>query len=192
MAPRHQSNLRPHSRSSALAAILVAGGLILSGSGCGDKAPASAAADDIDACTLLTGADVDAVLGSAVGHPLARRHGDETFWLSTCHYQADTGNGILSAGLTLKPHHVADGPLKAYTDYETALIAELGDGAALTPVAGIGERAGWQDFGTSVGQLTVFQGPYQLILSASATAGADQLANAKALAGRVLQRLNPR
>jgi len=190
MTPRHQASLRPHLRPSALAAILVAGGLIVSG--CGEKAPASDAADAIDACTVLTGADVDAVLGSAVGDPLARRHGDETFWLSTCHYQAETGNGILSAGLTLKPHGVADGPLKAYADYETALIAELGDGAALTPVTGIGERAGWQYFGTPVGQLTVFQGPYQLILTASATAGADQLANAKALAERVLQRLNPR
>ncbi len=191
MALRYPTGLDPRSRSWLLA-ILVAGCLVGSGSGCGEKAPASAAADDIDACTVLTGSDVGAVLGTTVGEPLAQRHGDGAFWLSTCQYQADTGDGILSAGLTLKPHHVPEGPLKAYADYEQALIAELGDTASMTPVPGIGERAGWQDFGTSVGQLAVFQGPYQLILTASATAGQDQLANARSLAERVLQHLQSR
>ncbi len=187
MMTRHRAS--SPSRIYRRAAVLAAVCLIATGTGCGEKAPPAATADAIDACTLLTRADVDAVLGITVGDPQARQNGTGEFWLSTCNYSAETTHGILAASLLLKPHHVADGPMKAYSDYESGLIAELGKDVALTPVDGIGERAGWQDFGTPIGQLAVFRGPYQLILTASATAGADQLTNAKTLAGTVLQRL---
>jgi hypothetical protein len=159
------------------------------GAGCREQVAGPEAPGLLDACALLKNTDVDAVLGTAMGDPQARQHGNGEFWLSTCNYDVDTADGILGASLLLRPHHVVDGPVKAYADYETGLMAELGTGAALMPVDDIGDRAGWQDFGTSVGQLAVFDGPYQLILTASATANSDQLTNARQLAERVLQHL---
>lgn len=171
---------------------LLAACLLGIGAGCSEQVAAPEAPVPLDACALLKKSDVDAVLGVAMGDPHARQQGKGEFWLSVCNYDADTADGFLGAGLLLRPHHVADGPVKAYADFEAGLIAEMGTGAALMPVDGVGDRAGWQDFGTSMGQLAIFAGPYHLILNASATADSDQLTNARQLAGRVLQHLQKR
>ncbi len=171
----------------SLATLLVTAGLVVGG--CGEKTPTTASRGPIDACTVLTVADVEKVLDVKVGDPQERTYGKGDFWASTCQYHGDAGNETRSAGILLKPHQDKQGAEKAYAAYEAELIAELGKGVALAPVEGIGQRAGWQDFGTSIGQLAVFQGPYQLIITASATPNADQLTNAKTLARKALGHL---
>jgi hypothetical protein len=174
----------------SLAALLVTAGLAVGG--CGEKTPTTASEGPIDACTLLTVADVEKVLEVKVGDPQRRNQGEGNFWMSMCNYQGEAGNETRSASILLKPHQDTQGAEKAYAAYEAELVAELGKGVALAPIEGIGQRAGWQDFGTSIGQLAVFQGPYQLIITASATPKADQLTNAKALARKALENLQAR
>jgi hypothetical protein len=162
--------------------------MLISGVGCSDG-PGTTFAERSDACDLLTRADFVAVLGAEPAEPQARAMGDGEFWATSCTYQADAPGGLGTASLLLRPHHAAAGPVAAYGEYEAGLVGELGENARLTPVGELGQRAGWQDFGTPIGQLTVFDGPYQLIFTASATASADQRVNARRLAERVLPRL---
>lgn len=169
-----------------VAALLL--GMLGSGVGC-SEGPGTTSAKRLDACELLTRADVVAVLGAEPSEPQARDTGDGELWATTCTYQVDTPDGLRMASLLLRPHHVAAGPGAAYQEYEAGLIAAFGEDARLKPAEALGERAGWQDFGTSIGQLAVFDGPYQFIFTASATATADQLANARHLAGLVLPRM---
>lgn len=89
----------------------------------------------------------------------------------------------------IRPHHNEYGAEQAYAEYDNALASQLGEAVRLSPVEGLGQKAGWQDFGTSIGQLTVFQGPYQLIITAPETAAHGQLHNCRALAERALARL---
>jgi hypothetical protein len=160
--------------------------------GCGEKTSTAASTGPIDACTVLTVTDVEKVLDVKMGDPQRRNQGEGDFWMSMCNYHGDAGNETRSASILLKPHQDTQGAEKAYADYEAELVAELGKGVAMAPVEGIGQRAGWQDFGTSIGQLAVFQGPYQLIITASATPEGDQLTNAETLARKSLEHLQAR
>lgn len=173
-------------------AVVWIGVILALGGGCGEQDSSSAGAARFDACALLTGADVAAVLATDTPAPQAAERGEGASWLSTCTYEIDTPGGLRAASLLVRPHQGTSGPEKAYADYDAALALELGADASLTPVDGLGDSAGWQDFGTSIGQLAVFKGPYQLILTASGTETANQLANAQQLAERVLQRLSSR
>ena len=181
-------NPRPFYREFRRVAAALLVGMLVSGVGC-SEGPGRTSAERPDACELLTRADFVAVLGAEPAEPQARAMGDGEFWATSCTYQADVPGGLGTASLLLRPHHVAAGPGAAYGEYEAGLVGELGEDGRLTPVGELGERAGWQDFGTPVGQLAVFDGPYQFIFTASATATADQLANARRLAERVLPRL---
>jgi hypothetical protein len=164
--------------------------LSLSTPGCGEEASVADTSTAIDACRLLQKADVEAVLGRTVGEAEATTRGDGAEWMSTCNYHSDTDDDVVGAGLLVRPHHADGGAKEAYAAHEKELIDELGAGAALTPVDGIGERAGWQTPNRVIGQLTVFEGPYLLILSISTAPGGDQLSPAKTLAQKVLQRLS--
>ncbi|KAA6181833.1 hypothetical protein F2Q65_18835 [Thiohalocapsa marina] len=170
------------------APILILGASVLS-AGCGSDDGGTQAVAKLDACAVLTAQDVGAVLGANAVETEAGQHGDGDFWASSCRYQVVGADAMLAASLMLRPHHSAAGAAQAYADYDNDLATQLGEGARLSPVAGLGEKAGWQAFGTAIGQLTVFQGPYQLIITASETADRDQLDNGRALAQRALARL---
>jgi hypothetical protein len=188
MTQKSGRNARPFYREFRRVAAASLVGMLVSGVGC-SEGPGATSAERPDACELLTRADFIAVLGSEPAEPQARAMGKGEFWATSCTYQADVPGGLGTASLLLRPHHVAAGPGAAFSEYEAGLVAAFGEDARLTPVEALGERAGWQDFGTSIGQLAVFDGPYQFIFTASATATADQLANARHLAGLVLPRM---
>ncbi len=161
--------------------------------GCGaDQDGASQGVPRLNACALLTDDDVAAVLGAVSPEVESAERGEGAFWMANCRYQVEGPDGLVTASLLIRPHQGQSGAAQAYTDYENALSGQLGTAIQLMPVEGIGERAGWEDFGTSIGQLTVFDGPYHLIVQASATADQDQFHNAKALAGRIVPRLTAR
>jgi hypothetical protein len=164
--------------------LLLAGAL---GSSCGAVAAEGAAITPLDACELLTKADVEAVYGSVVGEPKSKALGSRPYWVSMCNYDnAHTDAPMLSVGLLVKAHGEAAGPETAYDAHLAELREELGDALDMTPVAGVGARAGWS---ASTSQLTVFEGPYQLILSAAGRFAGDRLTLAKQSADRVLGRL---
>jgi hypothetical protein len=176
-------------RRSTLAPILGLAVIALT-AGCGGEDPGIQAAAALDACSILPVQDVTAVLGAGGFEAEAERRGDNDFWASSCRYQAQDEDEPIAASLMVRPHHSKSGAEQAYADYDSELASQLGEEARLSLVEGLGQKAGWQDFGTSVGQLTVFQGPYQLIITAPSTAGHDQLHNCRALAERALARLS--
>ncbi len=167
-----------------LVILLLAGALWGS---CGAAQSEDIAITPLDACELLTEADVEAVYASVVGEPNRKALGSGPFWVSMCNYDnSDTDAPMLSVGLLVKAHGDAAGPEAAYDAHLAELRDQLGDAADLTPVEGIGARAGWS---ASTSQLTVFEGPYQLILSAAGRFVGDRLAFAKQSADHVLTRL---
>jgi hypothetical protein len=103
-----------------------------------------------------------------------------------CNYDnAHTDAPMLSVGLLVKAHGAAD-PAQAYADYVDELRRELGDVAPPVPVEGLAGPAGWD---ADTGQLTVFEGPYQIILTASGRFAGDRLSFGEQIADRVSGRL---
>lgn len=140
----------------------------------------------VDACALLTKADVEAVYGSVVGVPNGKALGSGPYWAAMCNYDnAHTDAPMLSVGLLIKAHRAAD-TAQAYAEYVDELRRELGDVAVPVPVEGLAGPAGWD---ADTGQLTVFEGPYQIILSASGRFAGDRLSFGKQIAERVSGRL---
>jgi hypothetical protein len=105
-----------------------------------------------------------------------------------CNYDnAHTDAPMLSVGLLVKPHGGAADPAQAYADYVDELRRELGDLAVPVPVEGLAGPAGWD---ADSGQLTVFVGPYQIILTAAGRFAGDRLSFGKQIAERVSGRLH--
>ncbi|HSO82850.1 hypothetical protein [Thiocapsa sp.] len=174
---------------STLAGFRLVPTLLLAGMLCGPCAAVraeGAGPPPVDACALLTKADVDAVYGSVVGEPNGKELGSGPFWVSMCNYDnAHTDAPMLSVGLLVKPHGAAD-PAQAYADYVDELRRELGEAAVPLPVEGLAGPAGWD---ADTGQLAVFVGPYQVILTSLGRFAGDRLSLAKPLAERVVGRL---
>ncbi len=167
-----------------LVLILLVVGLML---GRSEAAPEVTTLTPLDACALLTNADVELVYGTNVGNAQGEQLGSGQFWVSMCNYDnAGFDAPMLSVGLLVKAHGVSEGPTQAYEAHVAELRQQLGEAAVPVPVAGTGARAGWN---ADVGQLTVFAGPYQLILTTNGRFEGDRLALAKQLAGRALPRL---
>ncbi|MEY6431246.1 hypothetical protein ABC977_02360 [Thioalkalicoccus limnaeus] len=144
------------------------------------------AAQPVDACALLTQADIEEVFAAAVGAPTPKSVGRGPFWVSMCHYDnAHTEAPMLSVGFLVKAHGAAD-PAQAYTDYVAELRRELGELAAPASVEGLAGPAGWD---AATGQLTLFAGPYQVILTTLGRYSGDRLDLAKQIAERVPGRL---
>lgn len=163
-----------------LLAVALAGGL-------DDARSEAAAIGPVDACALLTRADVESVYGLSVGEAKSKEIGSGAFWVSMCNYDnAETDAPMLSVGILIKAHGAAEGPAQAYDDTVAEMRETLGEAAVPALVEGIGERAGWS---ADISQLMVFEGPYSIILTASGRFEGDRLAAARQLADRVLSRL---
>lgn len=187
MRDQQRKGLETRERSVVLTFFVV--GAILLSAGCGGESSATQPPPKLDACSMLTAADVAAMLGSTAVRTEADQRGDDSFWMSSCRYQAEGVDGTIAASLMIRPHHNQSGAEQAYADYDDGLAEQIGESSRLAPVDGPWEKAGWQSFGTSIGQLAVFQGPYHLIITAPETASHDQLANCRALAERALAQL---
>lgn len=146
----------------------------------------SAAGPPLQACDLLTTADVEAVLGGTVDEPRQTARDDEErqFWMSQCDYyspQQERG-----AGLMVQSSADAD-PVKALEAHVTSLKDSLGDAYEVQTIAGVGGAAVWDG---SVKQLTIFDGSHMLMVTV--TGSGDEgaaLETAKALAAQALARL---
>ena len=86
----------------------------------------------------------------------------------------------------MSTHSVRQTLAEAYADFVDELRRELGDVAVPVPVEAIAGPAGWD---ADTGQLTVFEGPYQIILTAAGRFSGDRLSFGKQIAERVSGRL---
>lgn len=188
MTERQRATPQAARRGLPFTTMVSIGALLLS-AGCGGEASDSQGPPMLEACSVLTGADVAAVLGAGAIETEAERRGDDGFWVSSCRYQSEDADGILVASLLLRPHHHDAGAEQAFADYADELAEQTGEDARLEPVEGPWQKAGWQDFGTPIGQLALFQGPYQLIITAPTASADEQLASCRALAERALAQL---
>ncbi len=178
--------------STGARGLVLGSGILLAVMTTGVQAGASAATDGsqpIAACGLLTSADVVEVIGGPLAEPQGSTRGRPPRWMSMCNYDGETESGMVTAGLLIRPHDVEAGPVAAFEKHQQELIDQLGAAAELTAVEGLGQAAGWDMPNRIIGQLTVFEGPYLMILSVGLPAGGDHLAAAKDLARKVLARL---
>ena len=157
--------------------------MLLASIPCGDRsayatqpasAPAGSEVAQVDACSLLSRAEVETITGRSALDPVGARAAE----LSTCDFgdpEAPKLGGrplaqiariaVFSGGTSYHAGPVA----QAASVYETA---EKGAGGAVQ-VAGIGEKAHWSD-----GTLRVLRGPYLLEVEVEERGIAEKLAAA--------------
>lgn len=134
---------------------------------CGNDVSSSSATSEspspIQACELLVKADVEAIIGSAVGEPLTKHMApeDSNSWMSMCNYFSDEKS--IGVSCLIKPHGWKLTGADAFARHEAELNEGLGTDTHMAVVDDMGDYAGW-DEGSR--QLTVFHGPYMLIISA--------------------------
>ncbi len=118
----------------------------------------------VKACGLLTPAEAGALIGGPVGPPEEkfREFRAQKSWMSTCAWTCES-KGV-SVAVTLTPISSGLTSEKAYGQYVAGMEKSLGVKYALTPVAGVGEKAGWDG---NMKQLIVFRKPVQMVLSVS-------------------------
>jgi len=136
-------------------------------------APGDGSGGLVDACTLLTKADITEVIGEGGDGQVTNDPPTSTcFWFST------TADGL-----------IARVEVVLYTKSNAQDVADYYAGFTGDPVDGIGEKAKWVG---SITTLEVLQGNYDLQLSVARPIDktpADQLNASKALAQKALARL---
>jgi len=142
----------------------------------------------VKACGLLTQVEAGAIIGGPVGQPEEkfREFRSQKSWMSTCTYNCEP-KGI-SVAITLTPISSGMTSEKAYGQYVAGMEKSLGVKYALTPVAGVGEKAGWDG---DMKQLIVFRKPVQMVLSVSGSKIAKEAALdlSRKFAVRMLERI---
>jgi hypothetical protein len=141
-----------------------------------------ATAERIDACTLLTRADAETLLGGSLAPPVTNAGEPAGNVVSQCAY-ASPGHGHLT--LLVRPAPTAAAAAAAYEHARAA--AQALTGSAPLEVAGVGERAYWT--GGTFRQLTVLAKKVCLIVSADLGDGRDRLEGAKAAARKAVSRM---
>ena len=91
--------------SHLLAAIIILVTILNLGTGCTNDLPSTSFVEPIDACTLLTKTDAEAVLEVALQEPRKKQYGGEEAWISNCQYDSIPDEAqIRRAGLLVGPH----------------------------------------------------------------------------------------
>lgn len=159
--------------------------------GCGNEeasTKAAGSADSVQACDLLTSAEVETIIGAPINTPRKTHNEQEGSkpWMSMCHYDSETKR--ISIGVTIMPHGRKVTGQAAFALYEADLKAGLGDGYKMDIVKGVGDYAGWD---ASTKQLTVFKGPFMVIVGiiTPKLQGAAALELNRRLAEKVLEKL---
>jgi hypothetical protein len=159
--------------------------------GCGNEnasTKAAKSADSVQACDLLTSAEVEAIIGAPVNTSRKTHNEQEGSkpWMSMCNYYSETKQ--ISMGVTIMPHGRKVTGQEAFALYEADLKRGLGDGYQLEIVNGVGDYAGWDK---STKQLTVFKGIFMVIVGiiSPKVQGAAALDLNRQLAEKVLEKL---
>jgi len=149
------------------------------------KAPA--AFMPLQACGLLTKAEVEGILGGTVDEPRQtfKENQKQRFWMSTCDYYSPAK--AQRVGILIKNSQNAD-PAKAFEAHTASLKKTLGSDYDMQTIDGIGAAAAWDE---SAKQLTVFEGPRMFIVTTGRPAKGERTAleTAKMIATKVLSKL---
>ena len=152
------------------------------------KASAQApAASKFDACSILTKADAEQILGEPVDSPTSPQMGSETFSVDSCAYQVTGGTALDRATLILTVP--ANGDLaRAQAVFNTGKQqAQSLYNSAPVDVSGLGDAAYW--VGGAGNNLSILKGDIYISLSASTQKGDSPSQALLGLAKVVLGRL---
>lgn len=159
--------------------------------GCGDGQATSKAASPpapVQACELLKTAEVEALIGAPVSEPRRthKEHEPPQQWMSMCNYYSEEKQ--IGIGITVVPHGRNVTGAEAMAVHEAELKKSLGNDYKLEIVEGIGDRAGWE---ATVKQLTIFQGPFMVIVGivSPKLASAEALAFSRQISEKILAQL---
>lgn len=131
--------------------------------GCGNgQSKGSGFPDPVQACDLLTKSEVESLINDSVDEPRKtfKEQKNSRHWMSMCNYFSGEKN--ISIGIMITPHGRKGNAAEVYSRHEAELKKNLGEDYKMEPVAGVGEKAGWDG---ETKQLTIFQGPYMLLLT---------------------------
>lgn len=142
----------------------------------------------VEACGLLTAAEVEAAVGEAPGAPedVSQVGGQ----LPMCNWPAADGSGRVLVSLL-----VTRGGQSSYDEFIESSREQAGEmGMEFDPadwqhVPGIGDFGVWLDEEAAGGMLQVYQGGLMVQVDPEPAAGRDELEAAKELAGKAMGRL---
>jgi len=140
------------------------------------------ASGKIDACTLLTKTDAEALLGGAVKEPTTTHNENGGTVVTQCHYSNEAGDK--QVGLLARQ---APSAAEARQVFESARSAAKSlSGVDPKTISGLGDDAYWT--GGNLAQLNVLKNDLWLVISAR-QGKADRWAATKDVANKVLSRL---
>ena len=177
------SRRRLRAPSFLLAAALAAG--------CGGSADSKAAdsnapaAELLDACTLFTAEDAQAIAGesiAAMSSTLDEARGRDP---GQCIYNSGNLTQPRILSLLIRPHRSAESAKRAQVAARSTLTTMAGK---IQDVPGLGDGAVW--VGGQLQQLHVLHGPDQLIVTVQSPDGTDQLERARRIASTALSRMD--
>jgi hypothetical protein len=148
------------------------------------QAPASAA---IDACTLLTKADAEQILGKPVDAPTHPVTGNETFIVDSCEYRVTGATPLDNATLIVTVPAAGDQATAQAAFNLAKTQAQAAYGSAPLDVPGVGDAAFW--VGGAGNNLSILKGNVYATLSASTQKGDSASQSLLDLAKVVLGRL---
>ena len=152
--------------------------MLLALSGCASSSPTAQSTQSsqqppvntsLDACTLLTKADAEQIMGKPVDDPTHPVQGNETFTVDSCEYKVQGGTAL--DNVTLIVTVSSNGDLAtAQTAFNTGeQQAQAAYGASPVDVPGVGDSAYW--VGGSGNNLSVLKGNVNINLGASTQKG---------------------
>jgi len=169
--------------SFLLAAVLAAG---CGGSADSNGADASApAAEPLDACTLFTAEDAQAIAGesiAAMSSTLDEARGRDP---GQCIYNSGNLTQPRILSLLIRPHRNAESAKRAQESGRSTLTTMAGK---VQDIPGLGDGAVW--VGGQLQQLHVLHGSDQLIITVQSPDGTDQLERARRIASTALSRMD--
>jgi hypothetical protein len=137
--------------------------------------PPQASSGEIDACTLVSKAEVEAAIGTTVLDPKPQQFPN----LSSCDFNDPATPVFRLASVTVVTEPSGDGARSLF---------DLGKSNANDPqtIDGIGEDAYWDE---TLSTLDTLKGKYEVSVSVSPGEGVDKLTAAKAIAAKVVANL---
>lgn len=133
---------------------------------------------EVDACKLLTKAEVESAVGRPLGEPVSRlTEYAEPSYASSCGYSAPGFEAFVNSTV-----FVGRDAAQAKELYQTHKKAAMDTASSVAPAAGVGEEAFWVDVS---GNLTVLKGRYEVKVSV-VNGGLEAV---KGLASKMLERL---
>lgn len=175
-------------RRFSIAPLLLAAALAVTGCGGSESetAKTEAKAPPLDACTLFTYEDAQAVAGetlAAMSSTLDDARGRDP---GQCIYNSGTLEQPRILSLLIRQHRTAE-RAKRFQESSRSSLRSM-SGADVQDIPGLGDGALW--VGGRIQQLHIVKGDRQFVITVQSPDGTDQLPRARQVAAKVLGKLN--